>query len=73
MYALSTNSPLERYPKGDAVLDLLTNPSGGHILPAHESGLAGAASSWATTSSRQIPNAFNKELNLASPTRCSLR
>ncbi|MBZ5599321.1 MAG: VWA domain-containing protein [Acidobacteriia bacterium] len=36
MYALSTNSPLERYPKGDAVLDLLTNPSGGHILPAHE-------------------------------------
>lgn len=37
MYALSTNSPDSgRYPKGNAVMDLLTIPSGGHILPAHE-------------------------------------
>ncbi len=34
MYALSTNSSLEPHPKGDAVLDSLTQPTGGHILPA---------------------------------------
>lgn len=38
MYVLSTNSPFEPYPKGEAVLDLLSNPTGGHILPAHEKG-----------------------------------
>ena len=37
VYALSTNSMLgERYPKGDAVMDMLIGPSGGRILPAKE-------------------------------------
>jgi Ca-activated chloride channel homolog len=37
IYALSTNNLEEtRHPKGDAVMDLLTEPTGGHILPARE-------------------------------------
>jgi VWFA-related protein len=37
IYALSTNNLEEnRHPKGDAVLSLLTEPTGGHILPARE-------------------------------------
>lgn len=37
IYALSTNNLTEnRHPKGDAVLTLLTEPTGGHILPARE-------------------------------------
>jgi len=37
MFALSTNDVLhESYPRGDAVLDLLTGPTGGHILPARD-------------------------------------
>lgn len=37
VFALSTNNRIgEDYPKGDAVLDLLTGPTGGHILPARD-------------------------------------
>lgn len=37
MFALSTNILIGNpYPKGDAVLDVLTTPTGGHILPARE-------------------------------------
>jgi VWFA-related protein len=37
IYALSTNNlEQNRHPKGDAVLSLLTEPTGGHILPARE-------------------------------------
>jgi VWFA-related protein len=36
LYALSTNPPTEAHPKGEAVLDLLTKPTGGHILAARE-------------------------------------
>ena len=36
LFALSTNVVTPgQYPKGEAVLDLLTGPSGGEILPAH--------------------------------------
>ena len=36
LFALSTNLVTPgQYPKGEAVLDLLTGPSGGEILPAH--------------------------------------
>jgi len=44
LFALSTNVVTPgQYPKGEAVLDLLTGPSGGEILPAHQSWqLAGA-------------------------------
>ncbi len=39
IYALSTNNLVEeRHPKGDAVLTLMTEPTGGHILPAREEG-----------------------------------
>jgi VWFA-related protein len=46
LLALSTNDlSLERYPTGEAVLDLLSKPTGGYILPAHEDWqLAGAFS-----------------------------
>lgn len=38
LFALSTNNVAEgKYPKGQAVLDLLSGPTGGRILPAHES------------------------------------
>jgi Ca-activated chloride channel family protein len=36
VYALSTNDVSHDYPKGEAVLALLTKESGGRILPAHE-------------------------------------
>jgi VWFA-related protein len=36
MYVLSSNSPFEPYSKGEAVLELLSSPTGGRILPAHE-------------------------------------
>ena len=36
-FALSTNDlTLDEYPKGEAVLDLLTQPTGGGILRAHD-------------------------------------
>lgn len=39
VYVLSTNDLREsKYPKGDAVLDLIAKPTGGHILPAREQG-----------------------------------
>lgn len=38
LFALSTNKldPSSRYPRGEAVLDILSRTSGGSILPAHE-------------------------------------
>jgi VWFA-related protein len=37
MFALSTNDrQYDEYPKGEAVLDLLTSPTGGDILPARD-------------------------------------
>ena len=37
IYALSTNNLLaEKHPQGDAILDSLALPTGGHILPARE-------------------------------------
>ena len=36
IFALSTNEVLPQYPKGEAVLELLTRPTGGHVLPAQE-------------------------------------
>jgi Ca-activated chloride channel homolog len=37
IYALSSNSLIvEKHPKGDAILDSLAFPTGGHILPARE-------------------------------------
>jgi VWFA-related protein len=37
LFALSTNDlQLNPYPKGEAVLDLLSQPSGGRVLPAHD-------------------------------------
>lgn len=39
MFALSTNDLIvDPYPKGEAVLDLLTGPTGGYILPARDEG-----------------------------------
>ncbi len=39
MFALSTNDRTsDPHSKGDAVLDLLSRPTGGHILPARENG-----------------------------------
>jgi VWFA-related protein len=37
VYVLSTNDLREvKYPKGDAIMDLIAKPTGGHILPARE-------------------------------------
>ena len=37
VYVLSTNNLLEsKYPKGDAIMDLIAKPTGGHLLPARE-------------------------------------
>jgi Ca-activated chloride channel family protein len=39
LFALSTNDLIaDSYPKGEAVLDLLTGPTGGYILPARDEG-----------------------------------
>jgi VWFA-related protein len=39
IYVLSTNDLREaKYPKGDAVMDLIAKPTGGHILQAREKG-----------------------------------
>jgi Ca-activated chloride channel family protein len=36
IFALSTNDVTAQYPQGEAVLELLSRPTGGHILPARE-------------------------------------
>jgi Ca-activated chloride channel family protein len=60
MFALSTNDLIyDRYPRGEAVLNLLTRPTGGRILPAREdSQLRGAFRSIETTLRNQYALAY---------------
>jgi Ca-activated chloride channel homolog len=59
MFALSTNDLIaDPYPKGEAVLDLLTGPTGGHILPARDQGQLSKAF-------RQIEKALRNQYALA--------
>jgi VWFA-related protein len=58
VFALSTNDlRADRYPKGEAVLDLLTGPTGGHILPARDE-------SQLTKAFRQIEKALRNQYAL---------
>jgi VWFA-related protein len=60
MFALSTNDLIyDRYPRGEAVLNLLTRPTGGRILPAREdSQLRGAFRNIETTLRNQYALAY---------------
>jgi len=60
MFALSTNNlTYDRYPRGEAVLNLLTRPTGGKILPAREdSQLRGAFRNIETTLHNQYALAY---------------
>ncbi len=58
VFALSTNDLIvDPYPKGEAVLDLLTGPTGGHILPARDE-------SQLTKAFRQIEKALRNQYAL---------
>jgi Ca-activated chloride channel family protein len=59
MFALSTNDlTIEEYPKGEAVMDLLTQPTGGRILPAREE-------SQLTSAFRQLEKTLRSQYALA--------